>query len=60
MTCAQDAATVGARPGWEGLAAVEAGRIIELDDDVASRWGPRLVDFVETIGESVADLEANS
>jgi iron complex transport system substrate-binding protein len=24
--------------------------VVELDDDVASRWGPRTVDFVKAIG----------
>ena len=54
--CDQNAATVAARPGWSGLTAVEAGRIVELDDDIASRWGPRIVDFVEAIGTAVADF----
>lgn len=45
----QTAETVAARPGWDGLRAVQTGAIVELDDDVASRWGPRLVEFVEAI-----------
>ena len=53
LCCAQDAVTVAARPGWENLTAVDAGRIVELDDDVASRWGPRIVDFLRVIVNAV-------
>lgn len=45
--CQQSAATVAARPGWEGLSAVKTGNVVALDDDVASRWGPRVVDLIE-------------
>ena len=38
------AAAVEARPGWEGMTAVEAGRIHPIDDIVVTRPGPRLVD----------------
>lgn len=58
--CGQDATTVAVRPGWSGLKAVQTGGIVELDDDIASRWGPRVVDFVEAIGAAVAGLEAAS
>jgi iron complex transport system substrate-binding protein len=37
------------RPGWGNLAAVKQGRVIEVNEDVSSRWGPRLVDFVRAI-----------
>ena len=49
----ESAATLAARPGWETLSAVAEGRIIELDADIASRWGPRVVDFLEAITQSV-------
>ena len=51
--CAQSAATVAARPGWDQLTAVQNGNVVELDDDIVSRWGPRLVDFVEAIAAAV-------
>ncbi len=56
LCCAQDASTVAARPGWDQLAAVRNGNVIELDDDVASRWGPRIVDFVDAIAAALAEL----
>lgn len=54
--CAVTPETVSARPGWDSLAAVQNRRVIALDDDVASRWGPRLVDLIRSISEAVADL----
>lgn len=47
--CQQSAATVSARPGWSELTAVKNDKIVELDDDIASRWGPRVVDLVLAI-----------
>jgi iron complex transport system substrate-binding protein len=56
--CGQTAATVAARPGWSELSAVREGRIVELDDDIASRWGPRMVDFLAAIVAAVSSVEA--
>ena len=58
--CEQTAETVMARDGWSGMKAVSTGRIIGLDDDVASRWGPRLVELVIAIRDAVAAVLANS
>jgi cobalamin transport system substrate-binding protein len=52
--CGQNAQTVGARPGWGTLDAVKQGHVIGLDDDVASRWGPRIVDLARAISAAVA------
>ncbi len=48
-----DAEAIAARPGWDSISAVANGRIIEVDADIASRWGPRIVEFMEAIAESV-------
>jgi iron complex transport system substrate-binding protein len=56
--CGQSASTVAARDGWERLTAVRSGGVVELDDDVASRWGPRVVDFLKTVAAKVESLEA--
>ncbi|NQW68318.1 MAG: ABC transporter substrate-binding protein, partial [Acidimicrobiaceae bacterium] len=58
--CAQSAETFGARDGFGGLKAVELGSIIGLDDDIASRWGPRLVDLVRAVAEAVTSVLAKS
>ncbi|MCY4423120.1 MAG: ABC transporter substrate-binding protein [Acidimicrobiaceae bacterium] len=60
LCCGQDAQTVAARPGWDQLTAVQAGRIVELDDDIASRWGPRLVDFIAAISGVLVSVGAGS
>lgn len=57
ICCGQTAATVAERPGWDQLSAVQNGNIVELNDDVVSRWGPRLVEFIQVAGEAVANLE---
>jgi iron complex transport system substrate-binding protein len=53
LCCHQDAASVAKRPGWAGLTAIRAGRVIALNDDIASRWGPRIVDLLRTVAASV-------
>ena len=59
--CGQSAATVAQRPGWSRIAAVERGGVISLDDDIASRWGPRVVDFLRRIAAAVEGVpEANA
>ena len=55
--CGVTPEAVGQRAGWSGLKAVQGGRIHVLDEDVASRWGPRVVEFVETISGHVKALE---
>ena len=51
--CGQNAATVAARPGWSEMNAVLGNKIVELDDDVASRWGPRVVDLLATVADAI-------
>jgi len=49
-------ATVAARPGWDQVTAVKNATVIVIDDDIASRWGPRLVDFVEAVAAALATV----
>lgn len=51
--CGVTPAKVKARPGWSDIAAVRNGLVQPLNEDLASRWGPRLVDFVADVGEVV-------
>ena len=51
--CQQDAKAVAARPGWNAIDAVNKGKIVALDDDTASRWGPRVVDFARTVASTL-------
>ncbi|EIF00047.1 ABC transporter substrate-binding protein [Saccharomonospora glauca] len=54
--CGQTAETVAKRPGWDTLTAVREHRVIELQEDSASRWTPRIVDFVRTVADGVAKV----
>lgn len=51
--CDQTVETFAARPGFGELTAVQEDRVFLLDDDVASRWGPRVVDFLDAIVSAV-------
>ena len=55
--CQQDAAAVSARPGFGELRAVTQGNVVELDDDIASRWGPRLIELIRLL-DAAADEAA--
>ncbi len=56
--CAQTPQTVAARPGWSGLKAVRNGTVVPVNDDIASRWGPRIVTFARRIAAAVKRAEA--
>jgi iron complex transport system substrate-binding protein len=56
--CQQSAETVKARKGWAGVTAVKNNQIVALDDDIASRWGPRVVDLLRAIVDAVAKVPA--
>jgi iron complex transport system substrate-binding protein len=49
--CGQTVAAVGKRPGWSGVAAVRTQSVVAVDDSVASRWGPRVVQFVQAVAK---------
>ena len=51
VCCGQNAATVAERPGWQNIAAVRKHHVIAVDDSVASRWGPRVVDFARAVAQ---------
>ena len=55
--CKQDLSSVAARPGWSAIAAVRSGAVINVDDDIASRWGPRVIDFMQAIAPRIEQLE---
>lgn len=54
--CGQDAQTLAARPGLSGLQAIQNDQVVELRDDVASRWGPRVVDLLRAIVKARKEL----
>ncbi|MEO1059923.1 MAG: ABC transporter substrate-binding protein [Actinomycetota bacterium] len=44
------------RPGWADLSAVAGDDIVFLDPNVASRWGPRVVELATSIATAVAGV----
>lgn len=55
----QAPSAVAARPGWSAIPAVKGGEIIPLNDDVASRWGPRLPQMVQQIAQAVEQVRGS-
>jgi iron complex transport system substrate-binding protein len=48
------------RPGWGEMTAVRNGSIIGLEAYLASNWGPRVVELLQTIADAAAELEPAS
>jgi iron complex transport system substrate-binding protein len=44
---------VKARPGWDAISAVQNDRLYVIDADIIARPGPRIVDALEAIAESI-------
>jgi iron complex transport system substrate-binding protein len=44
---------VKARPAWDKVSAVKAGRVVVIDPDLASRPGPRIVDGLELVARAL-------
>jgi len=59
ICCGQSPATVAARPGWSNLAAVKDGRVLKLNDDIASRWGPRIVILLSEVAAELKQHPAS-
>jgi iron complex transport system substrate-binding protein len=56
--CRQSASTVRGRPGWSSIAALRTGHVVAADDDIVSRWGPRVVDFYRLVADAVIAIES--
>ncbi|MEV6600407.1 ABC transporter substrate-binding protein [Actinoplanes sp. NPDC051346] len=56
--CAQSPESVAKRKGWSGVTAVKNKQVIALNDDIASRWGPRVVDLVQAVADATAKAPA--
>ncbi len=54
--CGASVETVAERPGWATMTAVKNGSVVELDDDIASRWGPRIANLVEDVVVAMHEL----
>lgn len=47
------AQAVAERPGWDQLTAVQEGRVVEINDDLVSLPGPRLVEGLEEVAKKI-------
>lgn len=56
--CNQTPARVARRPGWDRISAVQNDAIFDVGDDISSRWGPRVVDFLQKVVEAISQLES--
>jgi iron complex transport system substrate-binding protein len=56
--CSQTAAKVKARPGWGSISALTKGGVVGVSDDVASRWGPRIVQFMSAVAQGARAVAA--
>jgi len=54
----QTPAIVAKRPGWAGIPAVADHAVFGLNDDIASRWGPRLPLLVNEIANALASVKS--
>jgi cobalamin transport system substrate-binding protein len=53
VCCKASASSLAKRPGFSSIAAVKDSEVIGLNDDVASRWGPRLTLLMNELTASV-------
>jgi iron complex transport system substrate-binding protein len=51
--CDQTAETLAQRPAFGTIPAVQNGKVLAADDDIASRWGPRVADFAESVADAL-------
>jgi iron complex transport system substrate-binding protein len=56
VCCGEKPSTVAARPGWDRISAIRTGSIVRIDDSIASRWGPRLVNYFRALSSALARL----
>ena len=49
VCCDQSSETLAQRPAFDTVPAVQTGRVLAANDDIASRWGPRVADFAESV-----------
>jgi iron complex transport system substrate-binding protein len=56
--CGETPDKVKTRVGWGGISAVKNNQVFALNGDIASRWGPRVVDLAQSISDALAKVPA--
>ena len=49
----QTTAKLKGRAGWSTITAVQNGGVVNVNADISSRWGPRIVDFLRVVSAAV-------
>jgi iron complex transport system substrate-binding protein len=57
ICCKQSEKTLLRRPGLREVTAVRDGHVVEVSDDLASHWGPRIVEFMQRVAPAVRRLD---
>lgn len=58
LCCGQTASSVARRSGWSEMTAVRKHTIVALNEDIASRWGPRMPTVAAEIARAVRTAHA--
>src|SRR3954451_10006094 len=53
VCCEQSAEALAQRPAFDTVPAVKNGKVLAANDDIASRWGPRVADFAESVADTL-------
>jgi iron complex transport system substrate-binding protein len=46
-----NATEIASRPGWNTISAIRNGQLYSIDEDILSRYGPRIVDCLEVMAQ---------
>jgi iron complex transport system substrate-binding protein len=57
VCCKQSEKTLLERPGLREVTAVKNGHVLAVPDDLASHWGPRIVEFMQRVAAAVKRLD---
>ncbi|NNF65669.1 MAG: ABC transporter substrate-binding protein [Acidimicrobiia bacterium] len=52
-----EVSTLAERPGWDTMTAVANDNVAVIDTDVASRWGPRIVELLRAIADAAGAVQ---
>lgn len=52
-----EVSTLAERPGWDTMTAVANGNVAVIDTDIASRWGPRIVELLQAIADAAGAVQ---
>lgn len=56
--CGESVESVSKRPGWDAITAVQNGDVYAMNEDLASRWGPRSVEYLADVVDALHQVAA--